>query len=64
LQYDDPEDPTPQQCDNHRLKSYIHHREHQATAAMGQLAAGIEAVSRKAESPRLQAENHEAETVN
>jgi integrase len=44
-------------------KSYIHHREHQVTAAMGQLAAGIEAESRRAEAERLAA-NQTAETVN
>jgi hypothetical protein len=37
-------------------KSYIHHREHQVTAAIGQLAAGIEAESRRAEAERLEAE--------
>jgi hypothetical protein len=31
---------------------------------MGQLAAGIEAESRKAETARLEAENHTSETVN
>jgi integrase len=44
-------------------KSYVYHREHQVTAAMGQLAAGIEAESRKAEAERLAA-NQTAETVN
>jgi integrase len=44
-------------------KSYIHHREHQVTAAMEQLAAGIEAESRRAEAERLAA-NQSAETVN
>jgi hypothetical protein len=42
-------------------KSYIHHREHQVTAAMEQLAAGIEAESRRAEAERLAA-NESAET--
>jgi hypothetical protein len=42
-------------------KSYIHHREHQVTAAMGQLAAGIEAENRR---PKRLAENQTAETVN
>jgi integrase len=41
-------------------KSYIHHREHQVTAAMGQ----IEAESRSAETARFEAQNHNAETVN
>ena len=45
-------------------KSYIHHREHQVTAAMAQLAAGIEAVSRKAEIERFETANHTAKTVN
>jgi hypothetical protein len=45
-------------------KSYIHHREHRVTAAVGQLAAGIEAESHRAETARLQAENQTAETVN
>ncbi|MGA7926848.1 MAG: hypothetical protein WCA20_12705 [Candidatus Sulfotelmatobacter sp.] len=44
-------------------KSYIHHREHQLTAAMEQLAAGIEAESRRAEAQRLAA-NQSTETVN
>jgi hypothetical protein len=44
-------------------KSYIHHREHHVTAAMEQLAAGIEAESRRAEAERLAA-NQSAETVN
>jgi hypothetical protein len=44
-------------------KSYVHHREHQVMAAMGQLAAEIEAESRKAEAERLAA-NQTAETVN
>jgi integrase len=45
-------------------KSYIHHREHQLTAAMEQLAAGIEAESRKAEAERSEVANRTAETVN
>ena len=44
-------------------KSYIHHREHQVTAAMGQLAAGIEGENRRAKAERL-AENQTAEMVN
>jgi hypothetical protein len=44
-------------------KSYIH-REHQVTAAMGQLEAGIEAESRRAETAHLEAQNHLAEAVN
>jgi hypothetical protein len=46
-----------------KRKSYIHHREHQVTAVMEQLAAGIEAESRRAEAERLAA-NQSAETVN
>ncbi len=38
-------------------KSYIHQREHQVTAAMGQLAAGIEEETRRAEAARLEAAN-------
>jgi hypothetical protein len=34
-------------------KSYIHHLEHQVTAAIGQLAAGIEAENRRAEAEQL-----------
>jgi hypothetical protein len=45
-------------------KSYIHHRKHQVTAAMAQLAAGIETVSRKAEIERFETANHTAKTVN
>jgi integrase len=44
-------------------QSYIHHREHQVTAAMGQLAAGIEAENRRAEAERLAA-NPTVETIN
>jgi len=43
-------------------KSYIHHREHQVTAAMEQLAAGIEGENRRAEAEQLPA-NQTAETV-
>jgi len=60
-------DPTNQRIPRHsngatQRKSYIHHREHEV-AVMEQLAAGIEAKSRRAEAERLVA-NEPAETVN
>jgi hypothetical protein len=46
-----------------KRKSYIHHREHQVTAVIEHLAAGIEAENRRAQAERSAA-NQSAETVN